>query len=153
MNIEILFFILTSVVVIVVTIIDSWHDKLVVDSMRILKKYMSPDKISSFRSGENKWKFWGNIYALSTITLMDILLIALKHWWWAFFWIPIHWLLWSAVHDTFTGKFIMNDWWHVSSDKITQVYARMAQQSGILMFAGKIFILIIIVLSYLSLIT
>lgn len=146
---ELIFFIIISAYVIIDTILDSWHDKKVTDELQKLRFSMPLNKIYDLR--DDSWKMWGNINALSDITFIIVVIIILTHWMWIVFWIPIHWLLWWIMHDTFTGKFILNKWFHLSSDPISQFFGRMFQQSGGIFFAGRIFILFLLVMTYLGL--
>lgn len=150
MNTELLFFIITAAFVIAGTTIDSWHDKLVVDNFRMFVKYINRQKLAS-PIPDNKWKFWGNLYALFTISVLITLLIALEHWWGALLWYPIHWLLWWIVHDFTTGWFILGKPLHISSDPISQFFGRMCQQWGWLYLSVRLVWLFLMVMAYLML--
>jgi hypothetical protein len=143
MNTELLFFILTSAFVIAGTTIDAWHDKEVIEDFRRM------DGNPNFPM--YKWKTWGNFYALFTISVVITLLIALEHWWCAFMWYPIMWLLWWTVHDVTTGWFILGKPLHISSDPISQWFGRAFQQSGVVMLAWRLFWLFMLIAGYLML--
>ncbi len=147
--IELTAFIIMSVIVTAVTIADAWHDKLVINEIR---KFVKAIKQLYIPERDNSWKLWENAIALGWITFFIVMSGLFLSSWTVAWWIPIFYLVWWAIHDIFTGKFIMNDWWHVSSDPITQFFARMCQQSGGFLFFVKMFILTIAVLSYLSII-
>ena len=149
MNTELLFFILTAAFVIAGTTIDSWQDKHVKDMIRFLK---SKGTLFAFHpiEAELKWKTWGNIYALFTISVLITCLIALEHWWYALMWYPIMWLLWWTVHDLTTGWFILGKPLHISSDPISQFFGRIFQQSGLLMLGWRLLWLFLLVMTYLG---
>ena len=148
MNQELLFFILTSVIVIAGTTIASWQDKLVVDEIR---KYMRLRPDHAYPARDNKWKFWGNLYALFTISAIIIVQMVLMHWWYALLWFPIQWLLWWTAHDLTTGWFILGKPLHISSDKISQYFGRAFQQSGWLMLGWRLLWLFLLTMGYLML--
>lgn len=143
MNTELLFFILTAAFVIAGTTIDAWHDKLVCKQVNYTYADTAILKYS--------WKTWGNFYALFTISAVITVQIALMQWWYALLWYPIMWLLWWTVHDLTTGWFILNKPLHISSDKISQMFGRMFQQSGWLMLGWKLLWLFLLVTGYLML--
>ncbi len=149
--IELTAFIIMSVIITIVTIADAWHDKLVIYEITKLRIFISSIGYTS-PNRKNTWKLWENAIALGWITFFTIMSGLFFSSWTVAWWIPIFYLVWWTMHDIFTGKFIMDDWWHVSSDPITQFFARMCQQSGEFLFLAKAFILVIAVLSYLSII-
>jgi hypothetical protein len=149
MNTELLFFILTAAFVIAGTTIAAWVDKLVTDELRKLRHKVPLNEIYGLRN--DKWKFWGNFYALFTISVVITLLIALEHWWYALLWFPIMWLLWWTVHDLTTGWFILGKPLHISSDPISQFFGRIFQQSGWLMLGWRLLWLFLLTMGYLTL--
>jgi hypothetical protein len=152
MNTELLFFILTAAFVIAGTTIDSWHDKHVQDMIRLLKASRATGMINYHPIQSNlRWKFWGNFYALFTISVVITAQIALEHWWYAFAWYPIMWLLWWTVHDLTTGWFILGKPLHISSDPISQWFGAAFQQSGWLMLGWRLLWLFLLTTGYLML--
>ena len=142
MNTELLFFIITSGALIVGVLIDSWQDKEITDDL---------DRGDCNRNTlMYKWKFWGNANKLYDITVMDLALIIVTGWWWALFWLPIHWWLWWFTHDLSTGWFILGKPLHISSDPISQFFGRIFQQSGLLMLIWRLVWLFLLVMSYLT---
>ena len=149
MNQELLFFIITSGLLIIGVLIDSWQDKCIVDDFR---KWQGLATAYGWVSPSTyKWKFWGNANKLYDITVIDLTLIIVTGWWWALFWLPIHWWLWWLAHDLTTGWFILGKPLHISSDKISQFFGKAFQQSGALMLGWKLLWLFLLVMGYLKL--
>ena len=145
---ELLFFIITSVTLIIGICIDSWQDKEVNDEIRKFRRLITENLVPD---GNNSWKFWGNANKLYDITVIDLILIIVTGWWWALLWLPIHWLLWWTVHDLTTGWFILKKPLHISSDPISQFFGEMAQQSGVLMLGWRLWWLFLGTMGYLTL--
>ena len=140
---ELLFFIITSGALIVGVLIDSWQDK------EIMNDFHRGD--CNFNTLMHKWKFWGNANKLYDITVIDLVLIIVTGWWWAIFWLPIHWWLWWMMHDLSTGWFILGKPLHISSDKISQYFGRIFQQSGLFMLGWRLLWLFLLTMGYLTL--
>ena len=145
---ELLFFIITSGALIAGVLIDSWQDKCVV---REINKYMKLRTTHAYPTRDNRWKFWGNANKLYDITVMNLTLVIVTGWWWALFWLPIHWWLWWLAHDLTTGWFILGKPLHISSDKISQFFGKAFLQSGILQLGYRLFILYMALTAYFQL--
>jgi hypothetical protein len=149
MNTELLFFILTAAFVIAGTTIASWQDKLIVDAIHHAFWIGRESATISETFTRPAWKTWGNVYALFTISVVITCQIALEHWWYAFLWYPIMWLLWWTVHDLTTGWFILGKPLHISSDPISQFFGRIFQQSGWFMLGWRLWWLFLLTMGYL----
>ena len=150
-NIEFRAFITMAAFVITSTILAAFADKLIVEELRKLRFRVPINNLLNNLPGrDDTWKVWQNCIALGWITFVTMMVMACTEWWTVLFWIPIFWMVWSIVHEFFTGLFIMEDPWHVSGDKTSQWIARILQQSGILIFSVKMFLLFLLVTAYLE---
>ena len=99
---------------------------------------------------KNRWKFWGNFYELAWLSFYCITVLYFLGSWSVLFWIPILWLIRTIFHDGFIALFLDEKFTYVSDNGFDGAMKSMCLGSGAVYLGVKIFILSILIMSYLS---
>ena len=136
---EIILLIITAGFVIAATLAEARHDYWVIY-----------DTLLSVYPLRSKWKFWGNLYELAWIVFFSLVATYLLKSWSVLFWPPILWLIRTIFHDGFIALMLDEKFSYVSDHGFDGAMKRMCLGSGAVYLGVKIFILAILIMSYLS---
>ncbi len=98
----------------------------------------------------NKWKFWGNFHELAYLVFYCISVIYFTGQATVLFWIPILWLIRTIFHDGFIALMLGERFSYVGDTGFDGRMKKMCLGSGAVYLGVKIFILAILIMSYLS---
>lgn len=141
--IEIILFMITTGVVVVLTLAEARQDYWVIQYQSSVAKSRNPQE-------KARWKFWGNFYELGWITFYVISVCYFTGYWTPLFWIPILWLIRTIFHNGFIAVMLDEKFTYLGDTGFDGKMKKMFQGSGAFFLAGEIFILAILILSYVS---
>lgn len=141
--IEIYLLIITACFVYGVTMAEARHDYWTI-------VFQDSDKKRIYPNLKDRWKFWGNLYELAWIVFFSLVAAYLLKSWSVLFWPPILWLIRTIFHDGFIALFLGEKFSYVSDTGFDGAMKRMCLGSGAVYLGVKIFILVILILSYIS---
>ena len=144
---ETLLFIITAAFVIAATLAEARHDYWVIRGKKV-KPYSV--KITGAPYWD-RWKLWGNLYELAWIMFFSLVVAYLLKSWSVLFWPPILWLIRTIFHDGFIALFLGEKFSYVGNTGFDGAMKRTCLGSGAVYLGVKIFVLIILIGSYLSL--
>lgn len=125
-------FLITITFVVIMTIIESRQDYWI---------------ITSGATG-GVWKLWGNTLCFGWIMVGGFTVSYFKRSWTILLWIPILWMVWWIIHDTFIGLFLTGNLLHVGLGKFDQYMLAIAVGSPAIYLGVRLFLLMFMILVY-----
>ncbi len=141
--IETWIFLITIIFVIGITLAEARHDFWVIlfkDDSRKLK----------YGGIKNRWKFWGNFYELAWLSFYCITVLYFLGSWSVLFWIPILWLIRTIFHNGFIAVMLDEKFTYLGDTRLDGFFKKICLGSGAVFMAVELFILAILILSYIS---
>ena len=142
--IEIILFIITAGVVTSLTLAEARQDYWVIMFQNLHLRTSWPHK-------KNRWKFWGNVQELGWIIFYVISVCYFTGFWTPLFWIPILWMIRTIFHNGFIAVMLDEKFTYLGDTGFDGRVKKMCLGSGVVFLAVELFILIILIGSYLSL--
>ena len=140
--IEIILFIVTAGVITGLTLAEARHDWWVM-------KYQSEFLKASFPQNKGKWKFWGNVQELGWIIFYVISVCFFTGFWTPLFWIPILWMIRTIFHNGFIAIMLDEPFSYLGNTGFDGRVKKICLGSGAVFLAVELFILSILILTYL----
>lgn len=97
-----------------------------------------------------RWKFWGNTYELAYLTFYCITVAYFLGSWPVLLWIPILWILRTILHNGFIAVMLGEKFYYLGDTGFDGKIKKMFLGSGLFFLIIEIFILIVVIFSYLS---
>ncbi len=141
--IEIILFIVTAGVVTGLTLAEARQDYWVIIFQNLHLRTSWPHK-------KDRWKFWGNFYELAWITFYSISVCYFTGFWTPLFWIPILWMIRTIFHNGFIAVMLDEKFTYLGDTGFDGRIKKICLGSGAVFLAVELFILSILILTYLS---
>ena len=141
--IETWIFLITIIFMIGITLAEARQDFWVVMFQDQHLKKTWPDK-------KDRWKFWGNVQELGWIIFYVISVCFFTGFWTPLFWIPILWMIRTIFHNGFIALMLDEKFSYLGDTGFDGRVKKMCLGSGAVFLAVELFILLILILTYLS---
>jgi hypothetical protein len=103
------------------------------------------------RNRANRWKFWGNWHELAWIVFYSLTALYVLPGATVLFWIPIFWIWRTIFHNGFIARFLNEPFYYLGNTGFDGKMKKIFIGSGAVYLGFLIFVLFILILSYLSL--
>ncbi len=141
--IEIILFIVTAGVITGLTLAEARQDFWVV-------MYQGPEERIINHERKDRWKFWGNVQELGWIIFYVISVCFFTGFWTPLFWIPILWMIRTIFHNGFIALMLDEKFTYLGDTGFDGRIKKICLGSGAVFLAVELFILSILILTYLS---
>lgn len=141
--IEIILFIISAGVITGLTLAEARQDFWV-------SMYSSTITRIEYPQDKDKWKFWGNVQELGWMIFYVISVCYFTGFWTPLFWIPIFWIMRTMFHNGFIALMLGEKFTYLGDTGFDGRVKKMCLGSGVVFLAVQLFILSILILTYLS---